>query len=188
MSTGLDILIKKIDPSRTIDVDERRINEAIACFDWNKATVNSFDEHKKCLADFMRELYSHEFLTGNVDFDTDFGYGLALQRLEREYTGNTLQTVYEIMSTGSEGGVYKILRSLGRLVAEEFSRNAIGAHVSEFWSNLSTDEKLAVSDEYIDKFSDILPSRIINDRVRVKANFPKVLENHPWMLKRIRSV
>lgn len=188
MSTELDLLISRIDSSKTIDVDERRINEAITSFDWNKATVDSFDEHKKCLADFMRELYSHEFLTGNIDFDTDFGYGLALQRLEREYTGNVLQTVYEIMSTGSEGGVYKILRSLGRLVAEEFSRNAIGAYVSEFWSNLSTDEKLAVSDEYIEKFIDILPGSITNNRVRIKANFPKVLENHPWMLKRIRSV
>ncbi len=188
MSANLDRLISKIDPSKTIDLDERRANEAIAGFNWNKVTVDSFDEHKKCLADFMRELYSHEFLTGNIDFDTDFGYGLALQRLEREFTGNTLQTVYEIMSTGSEGGVYKILKSLGRLVAEEFSRNVIGAHVSEFWSGLSTNEKIAVSDEYVEKFIDILPQSVITDRIRLKANFPKVLENHPWMIKRLRSV
>ncbi len=187
MSTKLEKLLDRIDPSCTIEPNYRRADEAVNGFSWQTSTVYSWEAHENCLAEFLEYLYEKEFSTSNMDMDHDFRYGLAIRHLEKKYPENTSTTVHSIMSTGVEGGVYSILKALAHAVAAEFSQRVIGSHVSEYWNNLSTDEKLAASDEYIDLYQDILPASVLSDRVRFKAFFWKVLEDHPWVLKRIQS-
>lgn len=92
------------------------------------------------------------------------------------------------MQTGAEGGIYKIFRILARLMAEKFSQNEISAIVLDYWEILSSDEKLAASKEYIEKYNDILPPKIKGNPVRFKESFWKVLEQHPMMIKRMREI
>ena len=60
---------------------------------------------------------------------------------------------------------------------------------NEIWNNLTTNEKLTVTDEYIKKYGHLLPSefRGIN-AARVKANFIEILKIHPRMIRSLRRV
>lgn len=187
MASKLQALLKEIDPARTIEPHFNRADEAITGFAFNKSTISSWEEMQDCLAAFLRYLYQFQFSSSNIQMDQDFSYRLAIQHLEKKYPENTSTTVYSIMSSGAEGGVYAVLKALALAVASEFSSRVIGSHVSKYWDSLSTDEKLSVSDEYINLYKDILPASVLRDRVRFKASFWKVLEDHPWMLKRIQS-
>ena len=121
--------------------------------------------------------------------DIEMNLNRALQYLKKEYPKNTIQAVYDIMSTGAEGGVYQILRTLARLMAIEISQNEITAIVVDYWKGLSSDEKLAAPEEYINKYKNILPREIVNRAsARFKGSFLKVLEQHPQMIKRVRDL
>ena len=91
------------------------------------------------------------------------------------------------MLSGAEGGIYTILKSLVRLMAEYFSQNEIGARVSDWWDTLSQDEIRALPDEYLRKYQNILPYSTREDNIRVRTNFYQVLVEHPRMIKRIRD-
>jgi len=186
MATKLDKILDEIDPSRTIDDVENLINNAFASYYREKNTVDSWNEIEPCLADIFRTLENAALsiggeFRGNVGFDGS----RAMHLLSQEYGSN--QTVYDIMLSGAEGGIYSILKALARLMAEEYSRNEIGARVSDWWESLSTEEKLEAPDEYLRKFSEILPQSVIQDNYRLKAYFWQVLEEHPRLIKRIRD-
>ena len=53
MATKLEKLLEEIDPSRTIDKVEMRINDALAHYRLEKNTVDSWEEHKICLAEMV---------------------------------------------------------------------------------------------------------------------------------------
>ena len=73
-------------------------------------------------------------------------------------------------------------------MAEDFVHNEVKARVSAYWEGLSLDEKLSAPEEYIEKHNDILSPNIAEETVSIKANFVKVLENHPVMIKRLREL
>jgi hypothetical protein len=100
-----------------------------------------------------------------------------------------LQTVYDIVRTGAEGGLYQIFRKIARNMAAEFSQNEISATVSEYWDSLSVEEQLAATKEYIEKCKDILPGQIVaGDNARFIGFFWKVLQQHPIMLKQTQEL
>ena len=187
MATKLEKLLEEIDPSRTIDKAETRINDALAHYRLEKNTVTSWEEHKICLAE-MVTIARNAILNipSNIGSDLEINYSQAFHYLEGEYS--SIQAVYDIMKTGAEGGIYKILQTLARLMAEDYSQNEIKARVAAYWSRLSVDEKLAAPDEYIEKYRDILPQKIKENPIRLKVAFWQVLEEHPRMLKRLREL
>ncbi len=190
MATKLDRLLEQIDPSRTIDIVEQRINQALAGYFQSGNTVSTWDEYRECLAEFMRQARNAALRaspTAGQNIDMNFHEAITL--LRRNYPGNTEQIIFDIMQTGAEGGVYGVFRSLSAALAEQYAQNEIDGHVMDFWNNLSTEEKIAVPDEYIEKYKDILPAEVINgSAIRLRASFWKVLQDHPRMIKRIRDI
>jgi hypothetical protein len=72
---------------------------------------------------------------------------------------------------------------------DEYSSNEIAARISNFWESLSTDEKLEASKEYLDKYGHLLPPELTSgSAARVRANFLKVLQEHPHMIKRLKNI
>ncbi len=187
MATKLEKLLEEIDPSGTIDKVERRISDALSGYHREQNTVDSWEEHKTCLAE-MVQIGRNAVLNLPDDFSNDLeqNYHEAIHYLEREV--GSIQAVYDIMKTGAEGGIYKILRTLARLMAEDYSQNEIKARVAAYWSRLSVDEKLAAPDEYVEKYQDILAQKTREETVRLKVAFWQVLEEHPRMLKRLREL
>jgi len=189
MPTKLEKLLEEIDPKQTIDIIEKRIEKALSNYHRDKNTVDSWEEYEKCLADFTR--LARNAVTNmppGAGDDLGINFGEALRYLSKEYPNNTMQTVYEIMRTGVEGGIYQIIKTLARIMAEEFSQNKITSRVVDYWNSLSIDEQLQAPDEYIKKYKDILPSRILERPARFKGFFWKVLEQHPKMIKSVRDL
>jgi len=90
---------------------------------------------------------------------------------------------------GNEGGLYAALKAVAMRMAEDYAQNWISSQVSTYLENLSTDEKLDASTEYIAKFSHLLPSELTEkSAARIRANLPKFLEKHPHLIKQTRRV
>jgi hypothetical protein len=89
--------------------------------------------------------------------------------------------------TGNEGGLYAVLKALAMRMAEQYTRNEVSAKVSFFLDSLSVDEFLAAADEYVSKYRHILPSEMTEKGAgRIKANFEKVLNEHPFVIQRLQ--
>ncbi len=186
MASKLELLLEQIDPSRTINANEKLINEAAARYYRGNNNVDSFDDIKPCLAEIFRALENAVLQLGdNYEMNASFDSSRALYLLNREYGSE--QTVYNIMLSGAEGGINRILKTLARLLAENYSDNEINARVNDYLSSLSVDEQLAATDEYLNKYQDLLPQAIREEPYRIKPQFRQVLVDHPRMLKRYRN-
>ena len=190
MPTKLEKLLEKIDPAKIIDPVENRIFKSIPKIYRDKNTVENFEEFKECLAEAAKVARNAAInVPLNAGDNIDINFGQALHYLKEEYPRDTVQTVFEIMQTGAEGGVFQILKIIARTMAEEITQNQIKAIVVEFWNSLSMEEKLSVPYEYIEKYKNILPKRIVEgDNVRMRGLFWETLAQHPKMLKRIRDL
>ena len=187
MATKLEILLEQIDPVNTIDKEEKRLNQAIESFNRGRNTVQSWEEFDQCLADFVRIAFQHATTIQNIPGEDEFLYSLAMDYLKQEFPNDTQNTVYDIMSTGAEGGVYKIIKLISRFMAEQFSQRIISSYVLDYWESLSVNEQLAAPDEYVQIYKDILPKRIVQNNARLKLRFWEVLKKHPSMIKAIRE-
>lgn len=91
--------------------------------------------------------------------------------------------------TGKEGGLYRVLKTVADQMAEEYAQNEISGRIYDYWNRLTTDEQVAATDEYINKYGHLLPAELTEgSAARLKANFPKVLEEHPKIIRRMRRV
>ena len=85
--------------------------------------------------------------------------------------------------------MYGLLKAVAGRILDKYAGNEISARVNHFWANLSVDEKLVVMDEYLAKYGHLLPSELTEGGAfRIKANFIKVLEEHPRILHRLGRV
>ena len=82
-----------------------------------------------------------------------------------------------------------MLKAVAMQVAEDYSKQEISAKAIIYWESLSIKEQFDVCDEYIAKYGRFLPSEITEgSAARIKVNFIKVLQEHPRLIQRIRSV
>ena len=185
MPSELQRLLKIIDPSKTIDPIESGLADAVNSFSRKYNTISTRDEMVEFLAGLMRSAYSAGLGGASIpSTDDEFMYGLASNHLSVVYH---YDEVYEIMKSGVDGGVYGIIKTLARLIAEYFARNEINSHVLEFWDDLSAQEKVDASMEYYELYEDILPGRVKQNWVRYRMKFWEVLEMHPAMIKQMRE-
>ena len=58
-----------------------------------------------------------------------------------------------------------------------------------YWNGLSLPEKLAAPDEYLREFAHLLPEELVDgSAARVRADFPKVLEEHVRLVESTRQL
>jgi len=113
----------------------------------------------------------------------------AQRMLMKEYGRSGEKAAFEMARTGNDGGLYAVMRAIGRGMAEEAAEAEIAARIQDFLDRLSPDEQIAVAREYISKFGRLLPSELTEgSAARVVANFPKVLQEHPRLMQRTRRV
>jgi hypothetical protein len=121
--------------------------------------------------------------------DPDIEWGRCFAILFKEYGPNGEKAAMEIARTGKEGGMYSILKKIAKGMIEEYAGNEIRAKISHYWHPLSTEQKLAATEEYLEKHGHLLPSELTEGTaVRIKAEFIKVLEQHPRLISRLKKV
>lgn len=190
MKTRLDKLLESIDPAKTLDQVSTRVDNALNSFRINIGIIKNWDTFKTVLTKFFRHtentVLKIKFFR-SPDFDIDWGRCVRL--LLKEYGSNGEKAAFEMVRTGAQGGLYKVLKAVARQMIDEYSENEIRAKISRFWHRLSVNEQLATADEYLAKYGHLLPFELTEgNATRIKADFPKVLEEHPRLIKRLRYI
>jgi len=188
--TRLDSLLNSIDPDKTINQVSVRVDDAVNSFKIKSGIVKDWDTFKTLLINFFRHTENVVLRLKNFcSPDPDIDWGRCVRFLLKEYGLSGDKAAFEMVRTGTQGGLYKVLKSIAWQMVKDYSGNEIKARISHFWDSLTLDEKLAAVDEYISKYGHLLPSEITEgSAARIKGNFVKVLEEHPRLIHRFRSI
>ena len=190
MKTKLDRLLESIHPARTLDQVSARVDEALNSFKVKSGIIENWEEFRTVLTKFYHHVENVVLrIQHSRLLDPDIDWGRCYQLLIKEYGPNGEKTAFEMVRTGTEHGLYGVLKAVARRMVDGYVGNEIAARISNFWETLSTDEKVAVSREYLGKYGHLLPPELTSgSAARIRANFLKVLKEHPRMVKRLRSI
>ena len=189
MSSNLDVLLEQIAPSQIIDPVESRVNDSLNSFYADKAVIKDFYEFKALAIQFACHIENNVLQISMSHLAHGDMYWLhCTQIFDIEFGHGSEKTAFEISRTGNEGGFYKILKILAKGLAERYITQWIECRVHTYWNGLSVDEQLNAPLEYIEKYGHLLPSEMIEGSAgRIRADFTKVLIEHPFMIKRLRN-
>ena len=190
METKLDKLLQSIDPAITLDTVSARADEAINTFDVDSGSIEKWHEFKDILTRFhwhvQKTILRIQLLKSP---NQDIEWGRCCELLLKEFGDNGEKAAFDIARTAAEGGIYRVLKGLASRMVDEYAGNEIRAKINHFWIALSLDEQWEVMDEYLEKFGYLLPTELTEgSAARRKADFPKVLEEHPRTLRRLREI
>lgn len=188
MATKLQQLLDKIDHKNLFEEEERRVEKVLSQYRSKKNTVENYIEFKKYLIEFVRQIYGAIINPNAYSSETDpYMFARAIGFLKRKYDGKTEITVYEIMHSGAEGGVYQIFKTLAQIMTDEFYLYGVNHFIACFLNEISFDERATYAKEYLNKYAYILPSNYKNDPITVTISFDKVLREHTLYMKRLRN-
>ena len=107
MATKLESLLSKIDPSRTYDEVSARVDRAFNSFSMPRGAIASYEEYENVMADFCYHIEKKvfKFDLDSPDFRKQY-WTRAEKLIEKAYRPNGYHTVFTIVSTGKEGGLY----------------------------------------------------------------------------------
>ncbi len=190
MKTELDRLLESIDPVLTLDQVSARVDEALNSFQVESGIIEDWEEFRTVLTGFYCHVENVILRIGpSRSPHPDIDWGRCSRLLIKEYGTNGEKAAFEMVRTGAEGGLHGVLTAAARRMIDDYAGSEIAAKIGNFWEVLSTDEKLAVSEEYLGKYGHLLPSELTGgSAARVRANFPKVLEEHPPTVTRLRNI
>ena len=190
MSTKLDRLLGSIAPSRTLDKVSVDVDQAVNTFSMKSATINNWDQYQKFLADFCQHVERTVLRLGSrVPKNREFYWSRCSNILNKEFGPSGSKTAFEIVRTGKGDGLYGILKTIADEMAEDYAQKEISARIWNYLGRLTINQKLAAADEYLRKYGHLLPSEFKGaNAVMLKMHFPKVLEEHPKIIRRMRRV
>jgi hypothetical protein len=190
MATKLEMLLESIDPSRNYDDVSALVDHAINTFPMHRATIENWEEHENFFADFYRHVQKTVLrLPQPPSEDNEYFFGLSMKLFNKTFGPSGFKAAFEMVRTGKEGGLYQVLKAVADLIGERYAENEISARISRYWESLRLDEKLAAPDEYLQKYRHLLPSELTEgSAARIRVHFPKVLKEHPKMIRRIRQI
>lgn len=190
MATTLDELLNSIHPSRTLDQVDVRADEAVNLFSMAAATIADWDEFRRCLSRFLAHVENRVLrLASYPAISHDFSWSRCTSLLMKAYGPSGEKAAFEMSRTGVQGGLHAVLRNMALHVAAEYAGNEITARVHTYWNSLSAEEKWAATTEYLAAYGHLLPTDLTEaSAARLRANFPRVLEEHPHLLRRLGRV
>ena len=186
----MDILLRDIDPCNNFDQLSARANQAIDSFRLESGIVDKWDKFIDIMAEFYchvdcRVLNTIAVRKSNYDYDWD----RCISLLKKQFGPQGDKAAFEIAKTGVEGGVYGLLKTIAGLMIDDYAEREISARVGVFWSELTVDQQIASPQEYIEKHERFIsPELKEGGAVRIRANFRKVLEEHPRLIRRLRRL
>lgn len=190
MKTKLDRLLEDIDPDRTLSETEKHVDHAITTFNMPGVTVASWDEFKACVSRFLCHVENTTLCLNHPrDVHPDMDFGRACTFLLKVYGPNGDIAAAQMAIHNLEGGLYAVLKAIGLKMAAEYCTSEIKARISSYWNQLSTDEQVNASKEYLAKYAHLLPKDVVEGGApRLRAFFPKFLEQHPVLMWKLRTV
>ena len=190
MPTQLDRLLESIHPRRTLIETARRADEALNSFPINRSQITDWDEFRDCVAAFYQHVLCGVLgITGTPELDRDFSEGLGLNVLIEAYGPNGEKAAFEMARTGTEGGLYAVLKKIARSIAHQYAQREISARVSSYVRSLSAAEEMAAADEYLGQYGHLLPSELTEgSAARLRGNLLELLIHHPQLLDQLGEI
>ena len=190
MPTKLDKLLQSIDPSRVFDNVSADVDRAVNSFSMRRAKIEDWEEYQEFLADFFRHIESVVLRLGSkAPRAKDLYWARCSNILEKEYGPSGFKTAFEMVRTGKNNGLYRILKIIADQMSKNYSQNEISARINDYLAKLTIDETLAAADEYHRKFGHLLPSDFTDaNAIRLKSHFQKALKEHPDIIRRMRRI
>lgn len=184
-----DKLISDLDPAITIDVIEHKVNQVFESFEYG--TIETEKDCEICLISFIKQIYKKlGFFKTNVDLNTrhmsSHLKSELFRYLDRPNPPMRRWSIYDNMITGTEGGVYTVLRQLTETISKWYSQKRIESIIRKCLNDLEVDEQQFLLDMYVKEFKEILPKALREKNAINLANYRKFLEQHPWTLKQLR--
>ena len=192
MNSPLQRLLRAIDPSRTYDECSRRADAALNTFKMPPALITDWHRFQGCLIRFLQHLDQHLLRLPpsalSAPTNVEILWSRCLAVLVHAYGPNGAVAAFECARTGNEGGIYDVLKTMARGLADEYALAEIKAQVGAFWASLSVPAKLAATDEYLRIAGHLVPGELAEaGAVRIRANLPKVLIEHPKLLRQLQQ-
>lgn len=189
MPTKLEQLLADIDPSRTCDQTLARADDAINSFSGTSGKITDWNKFSQYMAGFTAHVEAKILQLHPCPVGSDFYWSKCVQMLCLIYGPNGDKAAFEMTRTGKEGGLFSVLRTVALRMAEEYAENEIVARIADYWKKLTLDEQLCVTDEYLEKYGQLIPSELTEgSAARIRANFPKVLAQHPHIIRKTRRL
>ncbi|MFC1762899.1 hypothetical protein ACFL6U_12580 [Planctomycetota bacterium] len=189
MHTKLEALILSLNVDKTITETFNRANHAINTFTWDKVQITDWDEYRLCMARFHYHVQNCVLRLGQrLTFSVEMEWDNCVNTLLGVYGPSGPKVGFERTRTGNEGGLNAVLRAIAMHMAEQYSGNEVSARVFNYWNQLTVEEQLAAPTEYLGKYGQYLPSELTESgAIRVRANFPKFLSEHPHLIQKLRQ-
>lgn len=184
MPTKLDQLLESIDQKNTLDKLAARADKALNSFKRKSASVKEIDEFEDFMAKFHCHLMNNVLNLKPPRSVEKIDWDLCRDLLSKEYGGRGHMVAFEMAETGAEGGLYGVLKSVAKRMADHYANNAISVSVAEYWNDLSTKERLAAIDEYLEKYGHLYAPDTIGG---VKVLFSEALKKHPYLIREFRE-
>jgi len=188
MATKLDLLLKDIDPSKTIQPVFRELDNCLNTLKLDKMTVNTEEEFRSCIVKFRCQADNWQ-CKGNRKFK-EYVYFLSSKHLKEEYGPEGERVAYEMAEKGINGGLYAVIKAIGKRWADDRAKGTISNKVYEFWKSLTVKEKIATVEEYRQKYGHLIPARFkgCSSSYFFLMYFLEILEEHPAVIQRIREI
>jgi hypothetical protein len=188
----LDDLLNKIDPHKTIDRCDSLLDRALNSYEYSNNALRDFNQFTKVMGDFYWHVESTMLGVGkSIAMDEEMRQGFAYQTLNEIYGSHGMNAAFSMAQSGVENGLYGVLKKMGQAISKKHMENQISVAVAQFINELMDDFELynQCVGEYARKYARILPPEYLeNDAVDLKINFRRVLENHPYLIKRMSSI
>ncbi len=188
--TGLDDLLRSIDPNNTLEDARRRADEALDSFESRKGTIEDWEEFRGFLSRLHCRLNGDILCTKQpLSLNLEMDWHGCREILKKAYGASGDKAAFEMARTGNQGGLYGVMKTLAQGKAEELSDNEIRARVAAYLNRLTAEEEIAAAEEYVAKHGSLLPSEITEKgAIRIKCSFSEVLRQHPGLLAKTRHV
>jgi hypothetical protein len=116
-------------------------------------------------------------------------YHRCVQFLNEEYGPNGEKIAFEMAQTGIDGGLYAVLKTIAGRLVNFYAQNKVRYLVDEFWNNLGYDERITAAKQYREKYGHLIPPKYTERSIEyLTSQLPKILEEHPGMIQRMRRV
>lgn len=184
----LSELLRGIEP--VPDQVDRCVNDAFNSFPIRESVLSHWDDYARCVGEFFSHVEGGVLglpATGGRDVRVSFDRCLVL--LRRKYGDSAIQAPFECARTGNEGGLRGVFQTIAQLMSREHAQSRIGVAVSLYCNRQPPQALIDAGKEYVRTYGHLLPSEITEgSAARVLANLPKVLREHPFMMRRFRQV
>ena len=188
MATELRKLLSSIDPNKTKHEIERRANRAFDNFPQKSGRIENWEDYQDKIARLKRTIENHVLrIEPPLEVNRAYDGHQAMTILRQKFGPQGDKAAFEMVRTGREGGLKKVLKTLCDGLIEYYTDNEIRGRISHYWNSLTNEQRHKAIQEFLDNYSHLLPSELTEgSAARIRVNFPEFLAKFPELLEKLR--